>query len=514
MRKRLVMGMVVLILIAAPLCSLSAAGKVESPAASSGLDGNGRPSEYVKLKMVLLGNGPADENVLKELNKILLEDLNTELDVRWLTWADYKNKYNLILTSGETVDLMYTAFWMNYADYAKKGAYRPLDELLESYAPDIMASMDEFKWGQIRVDGSIYAVPADEYIYTNVGFYYREDLRKKYGCPEIVDLETIEIFLDAVKKNEKDMFPLSNVNGQIGTRILDMASYQGIGYDTAGKYLGFFMDTPDQLFNVFETEEFMQYMKLMKEWGDKGYWSRNSLSEKIASRDAVRIGKAAACFVGNFDAAKGAIQEAKEDPARKGWDYNVVPYGFLNKRAVIAPATTDAMAIPINAKYPERAMMVLNKLQSDVRCNRLSRYGIENKHYRITDGKLDMRGINPEETGSNVAVFGGWGWRNQDFELTAYDAWDQEEKWKNLLKQYVVDNPYVAAPFDTTNIQAEIAALQQVEIQYGYPLYVGLVEDVEKGVADLIARMKEAGLDAYTADYQRQAREYLAMMAK
>ncbi len=49
-----------------------------------------------------------------------------------IPWADWDTKYPLILTAGEKYDLIYAANWTQFANYANKGAFKELDDLLVS----------------------------------------------------------------------------------------------------------------------------------------------------------------------------------------------------------------------------------------------------------------------------------------------------------------------------------------------------------------------------------------------
>ena len=53
-----------------------------------------------------------------------------------LPFVFYKGAY-LLLSSGQPVDLLFTADWTNYQQYAKKGAFLALDEIVPKYAPQL-----------------------------------------------------------------------------------------------------------------------------------------------------------------------------------------------------------------------------------------------------------------------------------------------------------------------------------------------------------------------------------------
>ena len=114
------------------LSVVSGCGEKSDPTAQSGEN-----LPYVKLKCYIVGNMPPQSDlVLENLNKMLKEKINTELEITEPSWGDYKNKYSLVLASGEEIDLIYTSNWCFFLSEAKKGAFKALDGLVEKYAPN------------------------------------------------------------------------------------------------------------------------------------------------------------------------------------------------------------------------------------------------------------------------------------------------------------------------------------------------------------------------------------------
>ena len=63
-------------------------------------------AQPVELIWYAIGTGPADgEMVMAEFNKVLSEKYNTTIKLNYTGWDDWENKYNLLLTSGEKLDL-------------------------------------------------------------------------------------------------------------------------------------------------------------------------------------------------------------------------------------------------------------------------------------------------------------------------------------------------------------------------------------------------------------------------
>jgi len=73
-------------------------------------------SEYVELTMYLIGDRTPDfDEVYAEINKILKEEVNATVNVKFLSWGEHDTKYSLLFSSGEDFDLIFTASsWCHY----------------------------------------------------------------------------------------------------------------------------------------------------------------------------------------------------------------------------------------------------------------------------------------------------------------------------------------------------------------------------------------------------------------
>ena len=87
----------------------------DTQAAEAAAPGELDTSEEVALTMYIISDRPAGQDVVDEnLNKILKEKLNCTLDIRWIGWGEFTNKYPLLFTSGEEFDLAYaSSTWLN-----------------------------------------------------------------------------------------------------------------------------------------------------------------------------------------------------------------------------------------------------------------------------------------------------------------------------------------------------------------------------------------------------------------
>ena len=162
---------------------LAGCGSSSAPAAQPAGDsgsaeaGVADTSKEVELVLYVISDRPAGQDVVDEnLNKLLKEKMNTTIKINWIGWAEYANKYPMLFSSGEQFDMAYCATWLNFANLARRGAFKPLDDLLPTYAPKNYAMQSDSALKQATIDGHIYAVPTLLPTYITYGCIYRGDL--------------------------------------------------------------------------------------------------------------------------------------------------------------------------------------------------------------------------------------------------------------------------------------------------------------------------------------------------
>ncbi|MEK3883040.1 extracellular solute-binding protein [Paenibacillus sp. PL2-23] len=476
-----------------------------SPTENTGVD----TSKAVKLKMILLGDTPTDVDlVYDELNKKLKEDINATVEVQFLSWADWSQKYPLILASGEDYDLIASANWSDYFKNARNGAfYEITKEDLEKYAPETVKNTPQEVLDSALIDGKLYNLPMNYKEVTIDGYIVRGDLMKKYGLTEIKSMDDFGTYLENVKKNEPEMIPwdigANNENYLIRNIVYTSNNYynrlavqSGVQYvlkNEAGSEPQLNLDMP----------EYIDFLKKMKDWNEKGFWSKNALVNKTPTRDSFVNGKSAA-FIDNILQASSTYTTLKQ--SQPEWELQFFP--ITTGPLVANPYINNGMAINARSENPDRALMLLDLLRNDQWYNQLTTYGIEGKHWELSaDGKLVSQ---PDSAKYGPDAACPWGWRDSRFYLTPQDSFPTyEEVMKNAQDKAVKSNISSFALDKTVgNISAIEKAVGTLSEQYLKPLQLGLIKDVDKAVADLKVQVEKAGFGEYKAELQKQLEAY------
>jgi len=481
---------------------------VETPAtATEGLD----LSEKVELQFWMLGGEAKDlPKIQAEINKMALEELNATVKFNFTTWTDWEQKYRLLLTSGQEVDLIFTAEWTQYQQYAKQGAFMALDDLLPVAAPKLYDFVPQEMWDAVRIDGKIQTVPATWKEYVTTGIVYREDLRKKHNLPIPVDTATYEQYMDGIKANEPGIEPMAT--GVNASNVFHDAAHREMKNDLvvasgALPYgLNVMYDSPGTVTSYYGSPEQLEDLKLYKSWADKGFWSRNVLTRQDSGQDLLISGTAASFPADN--PTRFNDTSIKMKAAHPDWELGYSAFPLQRGYAIPVHPIHNGFAVPKNSKNPERALAFYEKMVTDKRYNWLTEYGIEGTNFEVVDGKYYKMIGSTETNGFPREAMQGWAWRNPEFQL--FDkSFDTVLAMFDEFDKIAVPDKYLGFVEDQSPYQAERAALEQVEKQYLQPLQVGLVPDIEKGLATFLEKAKEAGLEKIQAEWTKQWLAYV-----
>ncbi|MBN2547437.1 MAG: ABC transporter substrate-binding protein [Spirochaetes bacterium] len=473
--------------------------------------------KYVKLNGYLLGGPPPGmEDVVDELNKRLKQDINAEVEINHIDWGDLQSKYPLLLISGQDFDFIYTANWAFYFQQAARGAFLEITEdMLKNYMPLHFKALPREAYAETKVKGKMYMIPTSTPDKKMPVAIIRADLRKKYNVPEIKKFSDLEKYFDVIKRNEKEMVPMLldksyDIGQPMGALRAEFGDYYfDVLYSTGGgSGCDFGLDDKsNKVIYTLEGEDFANQLKaakIMKSWYEKGYVNKDAFSNSVQSKTSFNLGKSAIGF-GNSQNIQSNIAEA----IAKGWEVEIIPLLNINGHYIADPYINNGVALPATCKNPERTLMFLDRIMQDKSYDYLVYFGIEGKHYVIKDGKIDLPpGLTADKNPYPPDASGFW-FTNKDHFLPLASWTKEYGKLKNDMKRYLVPSIFQVIAFDTTKIKTELATVNQVMVQYGNPIGIGAVKDVEEQYKLLDQKLKAAGVMKIKAEIQKQVDAYL-----
>ncbi|WP_223067623.1 ABC transporter substrate-binding protein [Paenibacillus caui] len=493
--RRFMGGMLTLMLAVAIVlsgCSGSKKGGGSAAPESGGDDSS--KLETVELSMYIPGGPDTDvESVEKEINAYLKDKINATIKIHQLSWDKPADKANLMIQSGEVFDLIYTwDFMLN----ATKGAYKPLEDLLDQYGKETKAQINPAYLEAATVNGHLYAIPTEKELGQSAGFAFDKAVVDKYkfDIDSIKKVEDLEPMLKTIKDNEPGMSPFFMNH----TDSLHWFTVYPNGEDVDGSN-----DVPTMLdydtmkvFNEYDTPEMLARMQLIHKWYEAGYINKNAATDKTELKDAVKTGKAWFTY-GNMNPT--STNDWTKLAGRPMMIKTLLPVKVTTKSL-----QGSMMAISRTSKNPERAMMFINLIHTDPVLYNMLTFGIEGKHYK----KLDNGTVEfiPDSGYNSVSP---WMVGNV---LLSYVNKDEDPRRVQLYKDWnenSVKSPLLGFVFDSSKVQTQIGALVNITKQYKNTLYSGQ-KDPEPLLKEMNGKLKAAGIDAVIQEVQSQVDAFLA----
>ncbi|MBR6638628.1 MAG: ABC transporter substrate-binding protein, partial [Lachnospiraceae bacterium] len=212
----------------------------------------------------------------------------------------------------------------------------------------------------------------------------------------------------------------------------------------------------------------------------------------------------------NLDTCKTYAKQANAENA--SWNVTIVdPIAAIKKQT--KSYINNGVAINATSKNKERAMMVLNEFYTNPEVFDLAMLGIEGKHWTaVGEDQYKIIDATNFPTDGNC----NWGWTNINIKRTEFvdnrtivdDARDALlADWNANVK---AEHPYDSFNFDNTKVSTQVAAVDAIIGTYYDPLVNGLVDDVDKTIAEFKAALEKAGIQDIMNEMKSQAEAHVA----
>lgn len=471
-------------------------------------------SEPVTITMYLIGDRPVDnDEVFARINERLQAEINTTLEVKFMGWGEYEQKYPLIFASGEDWDIIYTADWCFYnAQATKQGFYEITQEALETYAPMTAETMYPEAWEQAKVDGKVYMLPMNYKELTAYVYMARGDLMDKYSITSVSSLDEAEAYMDAIVENEPSLIPLDVGSDYdklfVFDRMWSKANFEREGrIDGIGPWQAAAStvrdDTDITVKGNFDQDTYLDVITRLQGWKNRGFWSRNAVVNTQNNTESFQAGKSALALM-NINTAKSLYATVSAEHPE--WDVRVFD-AQEGVPAVVNSYLANGMSIFSKSKNPERALMVLDYLRNDELCNSLFCYGIEGKHWEAAG----EHGLKSLPGSSNYAYDGNcnWGIRNDAYWRTVEGGIPNFEEMNKVWTETGESGRFQSFVFNDANVKNEIAAMNEVFNNEYKLLGLGFTDDPEGDIAKMRDKMNAAGAEKVYTEIQTQALEFI-----
>ncbi|WP_053984753.1 DUF3502 domain-containing protein [Niameybacter massiliensis] len=468
-------------------------------------------SKEVKLTMYLLGDRTPDfDRVFGMINEKLKEKINATLDVKFMSWGEYEQKYPLLFASGEEFDIIYSADWAFYNSQAvKQGFYEITQENLEKYAPMTASTIYKEAWEQAKVEGKVYMLPMNYKELSGYVYMARGDLMDKYGVADVTGLEGLEKYLDTIAKNEPQLIPMDVGSDYDATFMFDRMWNQEVYGKVTGVgpwQLSGSMAVGDKSYtvkHVSENPEFLNVITKLKDWKDKGYWSKSAVVNTTDNRESFASGRSAAAIM-NLNTAVSQYSSVNE--AHPEWKVQV--FDAMDEiPATLVSFMGNGMSIFSKSKNPERALMALDLLRNDEEIHDLFCYGIEGEHYTNNgDGTVTLL---PANANYGYDANCNWGIRNDAYwKRLKGGIPNYSELYNKWLETAVSPNEYSTFNFNSDPVKNQVAAMSDIFASDYKLLCLGFTDDPAGDIAKMQKKLKAAGSEDVYKEMAIKFKEY------
>ena len=454
----------------------------------------------------------ASAKVMEELNKYLVEKINVTLEPIWGTWGDFDASVQTALAGSDDVDIYFTCNWSGneYNKYAKDGYWVKLDDMLPKVAPELVETIPQGIWDCAKTEGidgmGIYAVPGLKDTATQNCWDVNVTLLNELGyeLPEKLDYfsaEFEEMLQKAKDAKGADFYPLL-----IEPAVLErMVNHSSIVTGDTVQILSYYYDAENpskdlgsEIVNKFATDEFKAFAEKTYDYAKKGFISP-SCQQTATANDYRAATQAEAKYL--FGTQSYAFGCELDYSKARGIEVAMVP-----ETAPYMDATSGQgamMAISATSKNPEKALELLNLLNTDPAVMTMVNYGVEGFTYnKNDDGTITFidearATYSPWTNGvGNIRILPPTDAQGADF-------WERFAAYYNSAEVL----PYGSYKFDNSVVSNETAALANVFAKYAFNLMSGAVDPATE-LPTFLDELETAGMSKYVTAANEQLAAY------
>lgn len=455
---------------------------------------DGEMSELVVTFPSITSSQSQIEKVEKKLNEIIAPKIDATVKIQQVEWGTMQDQYNLMLSSGDDVDLMFSI--AQASNYQSRGQITPLDDLLKEYAPTVYEENKQY-WPALTIEDEIYGIPTFCDHYNNVGLVCRTDILEEMGVePESkITQEELNDLLARVKEKYPDMYMLTMAD-DAGTickyypYVMDAASLES-GAGVIEKE-----DGTLEAVNMYATDEYREMAEQAYEWQQKGYivpdvntteaWGDFSVDE------------------GNVFGYLASVKPGYNVEKAIGHDHEMSQLYVKESRMGTGNVKAFQWVIPTNSDTPEKAMAFFEMMYTTPEIMNLFCYGIEGEDYEILDAEKGIAGYGETVTADTD------GWKAECYMMgnsKIAHVWDgNPENYWELLEESnneAIVSPIFGFVFDTANVRNEITAIANV-IQKYVPIIENGLAEPDSTLKSMNEELEDAGIQNIVDEMQKQ----------
>lgn len=432
-------------------------------------------SEAVTLKILMPGDRPKNmDAVIEEAEKRMADEgLNIHLNLVFSPWSDVKQKIELILTSGEEIDLVWDNTSSGMATHISKGYFTELTDLLNEYGPSVISTRGEKMFEANRYSDGIYAIPLGSNYKQGIHYNIRKDLREAMGMEPITNRQQLLDYAYKIKEKYPELIPITTAGAsEPGNNWTTLALKDtDILASDLGEVTLYFKED-GSVYNFFDTKD-PQIWALIEEARklyEDGIMDPDVLAQQNYS-NLIWEGKAAICTSNDF------IPDASSQAKLKGINpeaevESVILTDLTPGKQLADFKQWNFICLSNTSKHKEEAIRFLEWANGNQENYDLLAYGIEGTDWKAV-GKDKY-----EVLGDGYRWFPyAWIW-NPECDRIAATATENEyaaEKFYRDANNFK-ESKLVGFAFDSTPVTTSVSLHKAAFTEYACALYNGVID--------------------------------------
>lgn len=435
--------------------------------------------------------GPFAEKMAKELN--------LKVNIQFLSWANYWDQKSIMLAANQPIDLYWDGL-PSLSEMVNKKEAQPLDDLIKEYwGEEIYQVLPQSQLDGGKIGGVQYGIPS-AYAPSSGMFQFvcvRQDLLEAVGMSEIKNDQDLLDYATKVMQQ----FPEFKGPADVIFKPLTRNFGDEVYFWVASQDLVVFGEETAKAYSFAETTAFERVARFNRELYLDGIYS-DDLTIKYNERDSRFQTGLYIWLEGSLgkDVEQQSLVKANDPTAVLG-NYLLAP----EKPRYINAAGGEVLCVPYSAPNPSGALRFLQWMWGSQENYLFLLYGVEGQ-----DWKLDENGrlVTISQTAGGEGYFYEWMFRNANYQVFRDNVSDEFiETYKNWDNE-AVPSKMLGFAFNNAGLEAVETACNEAFNKLN-PILYGYV-DFDSEYPAAIKALKDAGIDQYVAEINRQLEEFMA----
>lgn len=439
------------------------------------------------------------QRIQDRINEIAEKEINMHVKLMPISWGDYGNTINLMLSSGEDLDIF--NILGGASGFVEKGQVVDLAPLLDQYGTNIIKTLGKDMAYSSLINGTVYGVITNRDQAQDMSLVMRKDICDKYGISAdmIKNVQDIGTVLAIVKEKEPGMIPLASYQNSTPLSKIGEVDYLD---DWFGVLLNNGIGTTEVV-NWFETPEFEKSCQILRDWNLAGYFSSDAATNKDSLETQMKAGNVFS-FISN-------TKPGFDIQTKSATGYEVICAPFTDVTTSTTYTGSFNYAIAQNSRKPEKAMQFLDWAYGSPEFNNLICYGEEGTDWKFVDKEAGVVTYADGQTADSASYHEGSPWEMPNQQLAYVWEGNDPQIWEKLdaFNKSAKKSDAFGFIYDASNVSSQLTALNNVRDQYFDAFGTGSL-DLEEYLPKLRQALKAAGIDDVIAEKQAQLDKWLA----